>query len=55
MAIEWPPRSGSVREFPEVDRGEWFDLVEARRRIVAGQAGFLDTLVRLLGDEAAGA
>ena len=53
VAIEWPPRSGRVREFPEVDRAEWFDLGEARRRILPGQAGFLEALVRALGAEAA--
>ena len=49
-AIEWPPRSGRRFEFPEVDRAEWFDLAEARRRILAGQACFLDALAgRLAG------
>lgn len=40
--LEWPPRSGRRQTFPEVDRGEWFSLDEARRRILAGQAPFLD-------------
>jgi predicted NUDIX family NTP pyrophosphohydrolase len=44
FTMEWPPRSGKTHEFPEVDRGGWFDLAEARRRIVPGQAGFLDEL-----------
>ena len=43
--LEWPPKSGHVREFPEVDRAEWFDLAEARLRINPAQAAFLDTLV----------
>lgn len=42
--LEWPPRSGRVRSFPEVDRAAWFDLGEARRRILPAQAPFLDTL-----------
>jgi predicted NUDIX family NTP pyrophosphohydrolase len=42
--MEWPPRSGKEREFPEVDRAEWFDLDEARRKIIAAQADFLDRL-----------
>jgi predicted NUDIX family NTP pyrophosphohydrolase len=42
--IEWPPRSGQTREFPEVDRAQWFELAEARRRINPAQAGFLDRL-----------
>lgn len=44
FSMEWPPRSGKQQEFPEVDRGAWFTLDEARRRIVAGQAPFLDEL-----------
>jgi predicted NUDIX family NTP pyrophosphohydrolase len=46
--LEWPPRSGVEREFPEVDRAEWFDLAEARRRILPAQAEFLDRLVEHL-------
>lgn len=42
--IEWPPRSGRLRSFPEVDRAAWFDLPEARRRILPAQAAFLDRL-----------
>ena len=48
---EWPPRSGTVREFPEIDRAAWFPLDEARERITKGQQGFLDQLQRLLGEE----
>jgi predicted NUDIX family NTP pyrophosphohydrolase len=40
--LEWPPRSGRRREFPEVDRAEWFALAEARERINPAQAAFLD-------------
>ena len=39
--LEWPPRSGHVRQFPEVDRGAWFDLAEARTKIHKGQVAFL--------------
>jgi predicted NUDIX family NTP pyrophosphohydrolase len=42
--IEWPPRSGKTRAFPEVDRAAWFDLAEARRRINPAQAALLDAL-----------
>ena len=42
--LEWPPKSGRRREFPEVDRAEWFDLAEARRRINPAQAELLDRL-----------
>ena len=44
FTIEWPPRSGAMREFPEVDRADWFTLDEARRRINPAQAVFLDRL-----------
>ena len=48
--IEWPPRSGRMRAFPEVDRAEWFDLAEARGRILPAQADLLDaSLVAALG------
>ena len=50
FSLEWPPKSGRQQEFPEVDRAAWFDLAEARRRIIAGQAGFLDQLVGIVGE-----
>jgi len=43
--LEWPPRSGTVREFPEVDRAEWFEPEEARRRILPAQAPLIDRLL----------
>jgi predicted NUDIX family NTP pyrophosphohydrolase len=46
--MEWPRRSGEIREFPEVDRAQWFSLAEARERIVPAQAGFIDRLVESL-------
>jgi predicted NUDIX family NTP pyrophosphohydrolase len=46
--MEWPPRSGTTREFPEVDRAAWFDLETARRKLVRGQAGFIDRLTQLV-------
>ena len=42
---EWPPRSGRRREFPEVDRAEWFDPATARLMINPAQAAFLDKLI----------
>jgi predicted NUDIX family NTP pyrophosphohydrolase len=48
--MEWPPRSGNIQEFPEVDRAEWFGLVEARVKINAAQAEWIGALeVRLAG------
>lgn len=46
--LEWPPRSGRRVAFPEVDRGEWFDLATARRRINPAQLLFIDRLAALL-------
>ena len=46
--LEWPKGSGRQKEFPEVDRAEWFDLAEAKRRILPSQAGFLDDLAALV-------
>jgi predicted NUDIX family NTP pyrophosphohydrolase len=42
--IEWPPRSGRRRRFPEVDRAGWFDLHAARAKVVEGQEALLDRL-----------
>jgi predicted NUDIX family NTP pyrophosphohydrolase len=49
FAMEWPPRSGKEREFPEVDRARWFALEEAAERILPGQLPFLERLQRALG------
>lgn len=48
--LEWPPRSGRVREFPEVDRAAWFDLATAREKIHKGQAPVLAVLAEALGE-----
>ena len=42
--MEWPPRSGRTRRFPEIDRVEWFGLDAARAKLIAGQAPFIDAL-----------
>jgi predicted NUDIX family NTP pyrophosphohydrolase len=42
--MEWPKKSGVMREFPEVDKAEWFDAEWARKKILKGQAGFIDRL-----------
>ena len=46
--MEWPPRSGKMRQFPEVDRAGFFSLEEARRKINAAQTAFLDRLIEKL-------
>jgi predicted NUDIX family NTP pyrophosphohydrolase len=42
--MEWPPGSGRVETFPEIDRVEWFKLKQARRKLKAAQVPFLDRL-----------
>ncbi|MFC0496021.1 NUDIX domain-containing protein [Streptomyces mutabilis] len=42
--MEWPPRSGRIEEFPELDRVAWFAVDRAREVIVKAQAAFLDRL-----------
>ncbi|MCX8115364.1 MAG: NUDIX domain-containing protein [Burkholderiaceae bacterium] len=51
FTIEWPPKSGRSREFPEVDRAAWFTLDEARKKIQPGQRPLLDQLEALLRRE----
>jgi len=46
--MEWPPRSGRMRSFPELEEAKWFGLTEARTRINPAQAVFLDRLQQLL-------
>ena len=42
--VEWPPRSKKMIEIPEVDRGAWFGLEEAREKMFPAQVPFLDRL-----------
>ena len=48
FTMEWPPRSGQMRDFPEVDRAAWFDLETARQKIHIGQLAFIDALETML-------
>ena len=50
--VEWPPRSGRMQSFPEVDRVRWFRPEEARRKLIAGQAPFVDALLHTLQAQA---
>lgn len=45
FSMEWPPQSGQKREFPEIDRADWFPLSEGRVRIHKGQIEFVERLV----------
>ncbi|BFU96452.1 MAG: conserved protein of unknown function [Nitrospira sp.] len=44
FTLEWPPRSGKLRRFPEIDRAGWFELEAAREKLLPGQRPFLDRL-----------
>ena len=48
FSLEWPPRSGRVQEFPEIDRAAWTPLDEARVKLVKGQVPLLDRLFGLV-------
>jgi predicted NUDIX family NTP pyrophosphohydrolase len=45
--LEWPPRSGRIQRFPEIDRARWAPIDEAREQVVKGQVAVLDALVAL--------
>jgi predicted NUDIX family NTP pyrophosphohydrolase len=49
FTLEWPPTSGQMKEFPEIDKGEFFFLSDALRKINKNQAEFLDRLEKHLG------
>lgn len=46
--LEWPPKSGRIQEFPEIDRAAWFDLATAHSKLIKGQIGFLDEFIERL-------
>jgi predicted NUDIX family NTP pyrophosphohydrolase len=43
--MEWPPKSGKMTSFPEIDKGGWFPVGEARQKINASQSAFIDELL----------
>jgi predicted NUDIX family NTP pyrophosphohydrolase len=47
--MEWPPKSGRMKEFPEVDRAEWFGPADALRKITKGQVRIVEALLAALG------
>jgi predicted NUDIX family NTP pyrophosphohydrolase len=51
--MEWPPKSGRLQSFPEVDRAAWFPVEEARDKLLPGQRPFIDQLLERLGGEPA--
>ena len=51
FSMEWPPRSGRLQEFPEVDRADWFGKEEAARKILKGQLPILAALFKRLAND----
>jgi len=49
FAMEWPPRSGKMREFPEIDRAQWFKIDLARQKILKSQLDLLEQLDQAMG------
>lgn len=52
--LEWPKGSGKVREFPEIDRAEWFSVAQARSKLLTGQRPLLDQLLAAVEDDEPG-
>jgi predicted NUDIX family NTP pyrophosphohydrolase len=48
FTMEWPPRSGKLQSFAEIDRAEWFSLPAAREKLLPSQCEFLDRLAALV-------
>jgi predicted NUDIX family NTP pyrophosphohydrolase len=48
FSMQWPPRSGRIQDFPEVDRAQWFGLDEAREKLNPAQVALLDRLTKAL-------
>ena len=52
FSMEWPRGSGTVRQFPEIDRAEWFKIDMAKRKILKSQLGLLEQLEQALASRA---
>ena len=46
FSMQWPPKSGKWIQCPEIDKGAWFTIEQARKKLLPGQRGFLDELLR---------
>ncbi|MEO5593026.1 MAG: NUDIX domain-containing protein [Chitinophagaceae bacterium] len=46
--MEWPPKSGNQQRFPEIDKAQWFSPADAKKKINASQAAFIDELVTII-------
>lgn len=52
--LEWPPKSGRIQAFPEIDRAQWFSLDDAAAKLVKGQRPFLERLSALVAGQLPG-
>ncbi|HEY5229669.1 MAG TPA: NUDIX domain-containing protein, partial [Galbitalea sp.] len=48
FAVEWPPRSGKIQQFPEIDRAEWMSAEDAAWRLVKGQVALIEALTAIV-------
>jgi predicted NUDIX family NTP pyrophosphohydrolase len=48
FTLEWPKNSGRLQEYPEIDKAGWFDIEQAKKKILKGQIGFIDKLVEII-------
>jgi predicted NUDIX family NTP pyrophosphohydrolase len=55
FTMQWPPRSGRMQEFPEIDRAGWFGAADAREKLNPAQAAFVERLLERLGTGSDGA
>jgi predicted NUDIX family NTP pyrophosphohydrolase len=46
FSLEWPPKSGVICEFPEIDRADWFSISMASKKILKGQRGGTNSLLK---------
>jgi predicted NUDIX family NTP pyrophosphohydrolase len=51
FTMEWPKKSGIVKEYPEIDKADWFDVSQAKEKLHKGQVSFIDRLIEALGDK----
>jgi predicted NUDIX family NTP pyrophosphohydrolase len=46
--MEWPPKSGKIKSFPEMDRADWFNIEDARLKVIKGQVALIEQLERIM-------
>jgi predicted NUDIX family NTP pyrophosphohydrolase len=48
FTLEWPKNSGRLQEYPEIDKADWFEIEQAKKKILKGQVGFIERLVEII-------